>query len=351
MTEKADSSTAGSQLAKLGSSKGGKARAAKMTAEERAEAARAAVMARWKKEKGIAHSHAPVRATYGAPDRPLRIGPIEIPCYVLSDGRRVLATRGLQVGLGLSGGGAKSPGARRLAVFLAALKSKGIEVNDLIVRINTPISFVPPHGGKPAEGHEATILPDFCKAVVAADDRDLLLSQQKHVAHQCRILLQGLAHVGIIALVDEATGFQAARERDALAQILEAFVAKELRPWLKTFPAAFYQEIYRLKGWEYSSDSNARPAVIGRYTNDLIYERLAPGVLDELRRLTPRDEKGRLKNKLHQRLTEDVGHPKLREHLTAAIMLARYASSWDVFMERMDTEFPRWGDTMRLRFD
>ena len=42
-------------LAKLGASKGGKARAAAMTPEERRESARKAVNARWARQKAQAH--------------------------------------------------------------------------------------------------------------------------------------------------------------------------------------------------------------------------------------------------------------------------------------------------------
>lgn len=85
-------------------------------------------------------------------------------------------------------------------------------------------------------------------------------------------------------------------------------------------------------------------------TERIVYRRLAPGVLQELRRLTPRDEKGRLKNKLFQRLTEEVGHPKLREHLMGVVMLMKYAPNWQIFMDRLDKEFPQWGDTYMLPF-
>ena len=53
---------------------------------------------------------------------------------------------------------------------------------------------------------------------MAADQAGKLLPSQRHVAEQCRILLHGFANVGIIALVDEATGYQDARARDALAE-------------------------------------------------------------------------------------------------------------------------------------
>lgn len=335
-----------SELSKLGASKGGHARAEALTAEKRQEIARSAALTRW----GGQESNAAPRAMFGTPDRPLRIGSIEIPCYVLADGRRVLAQRGLQGGMGLSRSGGKA-GARRMAQFLASLEAKGIDTKGLIARVNEPIKFVPPRGGQRADGYEATILPDICAVVLDADQQGRLLKQQQHIAERCRILLHGFSSVGIIALVDEATGYQDVRARDALAKILEDFVAKELRPWLKTFPAEFYKQIYRLKGWKYADDTQARPGIVGHYTNDIIYERLAPGVLDELRKVTLRDERGRPKHKYHQRLSDDIGHPKLLERLGAVVMLQKYSPTWDVFMQRLNLEFPKWGDTLRIKFE
>jgi hypothetical protein len=48
--------------------------------------------------------------------------------------------------------------------------------------------------------------------------------------------------------------------------------------------------------------------VAAAYTRDLVYERLAPGVLAELEQRSPKDENGRRKNKLHQWLSDDYGH-------------------------------------------
>jgi hypothetical protein len=340
MTTEADAVVAGY------AAKGGNARASALTREQRSEIARTAAAARWAKE---GHSM-PVQATYGAPDRPLRIGLIEIPCYVLADGRRVLAQRGLQTGIGMSRSGGKA-GARRLAMFLASFGSKGLQVNDLIARINSPIRFIPPHGGNIADGFEATILPEICDVILEARKQGMLLGQQEHIAKTCEILVRAFAKVGIIALVDEATGFQDVRTRDALARILEAFIAKDLRKWVKTFPAEFYKEMFRLKGWTFSDVSAARPQVVGHLTNNLIYQRLAPGVLQELRRITPRDDKGRLKHQLHRRLSEDIGHPRLREHLSAVVALEKAATSWDRFMRSIDRALPIYGKTMVLPLD
>ena len=337
---------ANEQIVSSYAAKGGRARASALTHEQRREIARAAATARWSRE-----GHAvPVQATYGAPDRPLKIGEIEIPAYVLVDGRRVLAQRGLQTGIGMSRSGGKL-GARRLAMFLAGLGAKGLQVNDLIARINNPIRFIPPHGGNIADGFEATILTEICDVILEARKQRLLLTQQEHIAKTCEILVRAFAKVGVIALIDEVTGYQDVRTRDALARVLEAFIAKELRKWVKTFPAEFYREMFRLKGWTFSPVSAARPQVVGHLTNDLIYKRLAPGVLDELKRLTPRDDKGRLKTHLHRRLTEDIGHPRLREHLAAVVALMKASTTWDRFTLGVDRALPVYGKTMTLPLD
>src|SRR5665213_3351186 len=158
---------------------GGHARAEKLTSTRRAEIARRAAEARWEKD---GESPALI-ARYGAPDRPLKIGAIEIAAYVLSDGTRVLAQRGLQSGIGLSEGGGKG-GARKIAAFMSRLSNKGIDVRGLVARANSPIRFIPPHGGNPADGYEATILPDICAVIIEADQQGLLDRRLKRLAQR-----------------------------------------------------------------------------------------------------------------------------------------------------------------------
>lgn len=317
-------------------SQGGQARASSLTSQRRAEIARKAAQTRWAKDS----SPAPLPAHYGAPERPLRIGNIEIPCYVLSDGTRVLAQRGLQSGIGFSESGG-SGGARRISAFLGRLADKGIDVRGLIARTDSPIRFIPPHGGNTADGYEATILPDICAVIIDADQKGKLDGRLKRLAERAAALQHGFATVGIVALVDEATGYQSDRARDALAKILEAFVAKELRRWISTFPSDFYKEMFRLRKLQYDG-SVKRPGYIGHLTNDLVYSRLAPGVLDELKRLTPRNEKGRLKHHLHRRLTEDIGHPKLLQHLASVTALMRASETWTQFKSMVDRALPKY---------
>jgi hypothetical protein len=101
------------------------------------------------------------------------------------------------------------------------------------------------------KGYEATLLPIVCDIWLKARAKGLLKPGQLDKALKAEILMRGLAHVGIIALVDEATGYQYDRARQALEEILDKFISKELRKWAKTFPDDFYQQMFRLKGWSY----------------------------------------------------------------------------------------------------
>jgi hypothetical protein len=165
------------------------------------------------------------------------------------------------------------------------------------------------------------------------------------------ILMRALANVGIVALVDEATGYQRDRASDALAKILEAFIAKELQPYVPTFPQDFYKEMFRLRDLDFPQDSVKRPQYFGLLTNDIIYKRLAPGVLDELKRATPKLESGRYKDKLFQRLSTNKGYLKLREHLGSVVTAMKLSDNWDDFIRKLDRLHPRFGDTIPLDFD
>jgi len=203
-----------------------------------------------------------------------------------------------------------------------------------------PIAFRLPSGGR-ASGYNAELLPEICEIYLAAREARALPPNQRHIAQAAEMLVRGLARVGIIALVDEATGYQEVRTKNALEKILAEFVDKELRPYIKTFPADFYKEIFRLRGLDYSTDTVARPQYFGNITNDIVYRRLAPGVLEELKRVQEVGPTGAKKHKLFQRLTQNVGYPKLREHLGSVVTLMKLSDGWDEFKARLDVFHPR----------
>lgn len=326
-------------------SKGGRARAEKVGADERSAIARAGAAARWEKLKALP------KATHGSTEKPLKIGDVEIPCYVLEDGRRVLSLGGMVKALGMSIGGAGSGEGDRLSKFVAGKAISSFVPNELINRISEPVRFRAPSGGAVATGYEATILPEICESVLAARQAGFLLKQQKHIADQCEMLIRAFAKVGIVALVDEATGFQQERDRDALHKLLSVYLAEERLAWAKRFPDEFYKQIYRLKGWKWPV-GKAKTPLLGHITNDIVYERLPPGVLDQLRELNPmQEETKRRRWKHHQFLSQDVGQPDLRDHILQIIPIMRISKDWKSFKRHLDVAFPKMGSQIEMSLE
>lgn len=324
----------------------GKARAESLSASKRSEIAKKAAASRWDKEKEI-----PQAAYTGTLD----IGDMSFPCSVLSNGDRILTQTDFMKGMGMyySGWVAKNRSAEDAAAevpqFLSFKSLKPFvdkhlgDLQSIIVKYRT-------ERGNLAHGIRADIIPRICDVWLDADEHGKLGTRQKQIADKARLLMRALAHVGIIALVDEATGFQRDRASDALSKILEAFIAKELQPWVKTFPDEYYEQLFRLRGLEFPNATVKRPQYFGHLTNDIVYKRLAPAVLDELKNTTPRDDKGRHTELFHRRLTPDLGHPKLREHMASVVTAMKLSNDYNDFKEKLDRLHPRYNETLALGF-
>jgi hypothetical protein len=317
---------------------GGVARKEKLTPEQRSEIAKKAAAARWDKQ-----GRPLPQATH---DGVLKIGEAEIACYVLENGQRVISTRGVMKGLGRRWRGRKYAGTQ-LPVFLEAKNLKPFIDSDLSA-VLTELRFRTHHGIE-SEGFRAEILPMVCDTYLKARDAGALKSHQLGVAKQCEILIRGLAHTGIIALVDEATGYQNERARDALAEILEKFISHELGKWAKRFPDEFYENLFRLKNKKWPPKNRQMPAHVGHWTNNVVYSRLAPGVLAELKEKSPRNKRGNRTNKFHQWLTEDVGHSSLQAHLHTVIAMMRGFEKWEAFEKFLNKTMPKQPQTATER--
>jgi hypothetical protein len=325
-------------------SKGGKARAAKLGDQARSDIARRAAAVRWERAGKL---DGLPEVLCGAADHPLCIGSVEVPCYVLNDERRVLAQRGVITALGMSSGTGGSGEGDRLSKFM---ETKGISpyvTESLRAVLTDPIKFRL-GGGALAYGYEATVLADICEAVLQARKDGQLHAQQVHIADQCEILVRSFAKVGIIALVDEATGFQYIRQRDALTELLSEFLSEELRRWAKTFPDAYFRELCRLRGVHFRPDLRL-PRYFGYLTRDVVYRRLAPNVLKELEERNPKGVGGKRSAKHHQWLSEDVGHPRLIQHLGTVIGLMKISDTWDTFISHLDKVAPIYQDLPLFR--
>jgi hypothetical protein len=330
-----------------GRAKSGKARADVLSPERRKEIAKKAANTRW--------SEPVLKATHGSPDKPLKIGDFEIPCYVLENKTRVVSERGVTKALGGKRGGShwkrikENPDGAYLPVYLSANNLKPYINNELSLALSKPIKFQTTTGAI-AYGIDAKTLPDICTVWLNARDANALKSGQKHIAEMADILIRGFAKVGIIALIDEATGYYKDKVAKDYARILEAFVAKELQPYVKTFEYDYYMEMFRLRGVS-PGNGVKRPQYFGHLTNDIIYRRLAPGIWKELKEKTEKDEKGRMKHRLFQKLTSDIGHPKLRDLLSSVITIMKLSDQWIDFKAKLDRIHPAYNETMLLPYE
>ena len=277
----------------------------------------------------------------------LKIADPPIPCAVLEDQTRVLSERGTMSALGGKRGGShwlrrKEDGeGAALPVYLSAKNLSPFISDELRQKVTEPILYQGTQGGRPTHGMPAEALPEICDVWLKARDAGVLRPQQMHIAIKADILMRGLAHIGVIALVDEATGFQEQRDRDALQRILEAYISKELLPWTKRFPDEFYEEMFRLMGWQYSPVSVKRPGYVGTLTNQWVYEKLPHGVLAELEKKNPvNPTTKRRRRKHHQHLSDDIGNPHLERHLAAVVALMRAAPNRQTFERMFARAFP-----------
>ena len=239
-----------------------------------------------------------------------------------------------------------------LPFFLQAEQLKQFITNELS-ESTTPI-FYRTKNGKRAVGYDARLLPMVCEVYLKFRDYSLEKSGKvpanySHIIDAYDTLMRGLAHVGIVALVDEATGYQEVRDRQALQAILDKYLTDEWAKWTKTFPDDFYKHLFRLKEIPYPSDGGKKPQYVGHWTNDIIYSRLAPGVKDELKKKNPRQPKtGSRKYKHHQFLTQDYGHPELKELLSNTIFLMSGCADWQTFKKMLDQAKPKLGNTIEM---
>lgn len=166
-------------------------------------------------------------AKYGSDKTPLCLGNLEIPCYVLDNGMRVFSGRGIQKAIGYD-----SKSGQWMNSFC---KMDGVSSylcagdNSISERLSKPIKFKRNNAGgsqSTANGYEVTLLVDICSAIIDANRAGVF--DNNVIVRNADIIIRSVAKVGIIALVDEATGYQYERENDELQRILKAYISEEL---------------------------------------------------------------------------------------------------------------------------
>lgn len=241
----------------------------------------------------------------------LPIAGIELDCAVLEDGTRVLSERAVHRAFGSKRGGSHwkrmkaNEGGANLPSFLSATNLSPFISESLAKDLVEPVRYLVGPGGAVANGLKAELLPDICGVWLAARrEKGALHPSQEHLVKQAEVLLEAFAKVGIIALVDEATGYQLDRKHDALRLLLNKYIAEGLQKWMHTFPDSFFAELDRLYGNPKTSP-RSRPQYYGKFINKYVYDPIENGyVKAELDKLNITDE-GKRRARFHQWLTEE----------------------------------------------
>ncbi len=279
----------------------------------------------------------------------VEFGDLKFRCAVLDDEARVINGAEFMRVMGIYRSGALST--RRsdedelyfpLHLAFKNLRPFILEDSQLVDALRVPIRYRSIRGSV-AEGIPAQVLRRICNVWVRARAAGVLGSSQERVAEKAEGLLNALADVAIIALIDEATGYQKRRAHDELQKILKGYISPELLPWQTRFPISYYEQIYRVMGWPYDASTTKRTAYIGKLTNKLIYEKLPPGVLPQLRRKNPTDAvTRRRKHKHFQYLTDEIGNVHLEKQIAAITRLLRATpdGQWRLFESLFNNAFP-----------
>jgi len=239
----------------------------------------------------------------------LEIGSETLPVFVLDNGERVISRVGATEYLT----GLKKQGTLERYIFVENLKPYLPE--DFAEQM---VAFTLPEvKSNEVRGLTAESFLEICTAYVRANAEGALSDRQAEIAKQAAMFLTACSKIGLIALIDEATGYQYARAEDALQTKLKLFLEEEMRPWEKTFPDRLWEEFGRLTNWE--GPVHSRPKYWGHLVNELVYGYLDRDVAEWLREHAPAPRHG---ENYHQWMSSQYGLKKLIEHIWMLIGIA-----------------------------
>jgi len=322
-----------------GKAKGGKAAAALLTPEERKERALKGANARWKTADG--------EMPEAVRDGQLQIGDVFIDCYVLKDGRRLFHKRGLAKALGL-----KSEGGNAFMKSMGRKSLGSVITGSLREKIDNPVIFKPLNGD-PAHGYEGIFIIELCDAIWEAGRDGKLSSSQMFLAKQSEIIVRSSAKVGIVALIDEATGYIKDKQKDEYRELFKEFIRNECREWEREFPDQFFDMLYRMYNLKRNKDAKTKhPQFFGRFIRKYLYAPLANSkgaILEMLDEKNPVVYKsGGRKYKMFTFLTDEIGLPAFRAHMWQIIGIGNATRTKEGFERGFKAAFPHSGDQMPL---
>ncbi len=313
-------------------SKGGTERAKKLTVEKRREIAKKAAEARW--QRNALSKATPEAETDGI----LRIGDVDLDVYVLNDRRRVINKKAMAKALNL-----KSEGGNAFLRSMTRPAIQAVMPEALKNKIESPIVFIALNGAS-ADGYEAEVLIEVCDTLIEARNQVSLAPSQLFLAQQAEIIVRSAAKVGIVALVDEATGYQD-KTKFEYKELFDRFIREEFRQWEKEFPAKFFEMIYRIYRLKrHKPNSTTHPQFFGKFIRKYIYYPLAHSngaILEKLEERNPVVYSGGgRRHKFFQFLTDEVGMDAFRQHLWQVVGIGEASIDKQQFDRSFYRAFP-----------
>lgn len=255
----------------------------------------------------------------------LKVGDDELSCFVLSDDRRVISRSSAMRFLAQTGGGdlEKYIDVQSLAPYVpSGWKEELVEFT------------LPEVTHKRVMGLRAETFLEICRAYMAARDAGVLTERQAEIAMRAGTFVAACSTIGLIALIDEATGYQYERAADALQFKLKLFLSDEMRKWEKTFPDELWREFGRLTGW--ADPISSRPKYWGHLVNELVYGYLDPDVAEWLKQNAPKPRHGQ---NYHQWLNDQYGLRMLTQHIWLLIGIASTCQTMIDLRQQMGFRF------------
>lgn len=261
----------------------------------------------------------------------------QVTFVILEDGRTIIQRASLAAAIGKHPGAGRGENRDDSLIVPAVVSAKNLRayLTDALAQDLQPIRFL--FNNVTQAGFAPTALKAVCRVYcnAAADAR--LWKSQAHIAAICKALLDELERGAGAQLLRTRPRYRSEGMRKEIIRCLARSTSPDLAAWVAVLPDEFYREMFRLRGWKYDEAHTERPSLAARLTYDLIFRRLPPSTLADMKGGITAG----LKHNLEERSIEEVGHPSVRKHLELVISLMRTARSWSSFHSKLQRQLPR----------
>ena len=276
-----------------------------------------------------------LKIAYGSSKLPLKIGGLELPCYILSDNQHVLPITGIQKLLGYDG---KSE--TWLLNILISI-SKFVEIPEKLLKAYEKPFKIDINPTKTnieiLKAIPSTALLETCQTIVDAKNNGLLGANLIKISKPAALMIEQTKYKNIDALIDVATGYQTYKTQVLLSfeQYMQRQLEDEAVFWLKTIADDFYFALFKIHNQDWNLMKTS-PEFMGSLIYDLIFCRINTEILSELRAKTPKRAYLRKGNQ-----AQNNENLKLKGYIDALMALLKTSEhNWFIFLQLLQRTYP-----------